>query len=227
MALSSDSNSLLSLQGLEGLKSARVAIVSTEWNDTIVTAQIAGATKIFNEIENSIEQLIALQRYNGAFSWFKGGPEDRELTQYIIAGIGQLIKLNAIVNPLVASTFDVIHFNYDEYDDFDYTTFNKHTTYDNQEEGFTFLYVTSGDGTLSGSTEGKLYTRKNDSGSWDIKDWNSTIDYIIPPTSSNYTGNRQILSTPYLYYFGLKPGKTAVDKFVKRFGPLGAFPSAE
>lgn len=50
MALSSDSNSLLSLQGLEGLKAARVAIVSTEWNDTIVTAQIAGATKIFNEI---------------------------------------------------------------------------------------------------------------------------------------------------------------------------------
>jgi hypothetical protein len=45
--------------------------------------------------------------------------------------------------------------------------------------------------------------------------------------SSNYNGNKQILSTPYLYYFGLKPGKTAVDKFIKRFGPLGAFPSAE
>ena len=56
------------------------------------------STKIFNDIENSIEQLIALQRYNGAFSWFKGGPEDRELTQYIIAGIGQLIKLNTIEN---------------------------------------------------------------------------------------------------------------------------------
>ena len=50
MALSSDSNSLLSLQGLEGLKGARVAIVSTEWNDKIVAAQLAGATKILNEI---------------------------------------------------------------------------------------------------------------------------------------------------------------------------------
>lgn len=50
MGLSSDSNSLLSLQGLAGLKGARVAIVSTEWNDKIVAAQIAGATKILNEI---------------------------------------------------------------------------------------------------------------------------------------------------------------------------------
>jgi hypothetical protein len=140
---------------------------------------------------------------------------------------GDIIKLNAVVNPLVASTFDVIHFNYNEYGNFNTDVFNKHTTYNNQEEGFTFLYVTNGDGTLSGSTQGKLYTRKGDSGVWDIKDWDNAIDYIIPPTSSNYAGNRQILSTPYLYYFGLKPGKTAVDKFVKRFGPLGAFPSAE
>ncbi len=61
-------------------------------------AALFDSTKIFNEIENSIEQLIALQRPNGAFSWFKGGPEDRDLTQYIITGIGQLSKLNAIEN---------------------------------------------------------------------------------------------------------------------------------
>jgi len=50
MALSSESNSLLSLQGLEGLKGARVAIVSTEWNDKIVAAQMEGATKILNQV---------------------------------------------------------------------------------------------------------------------------------------------------------------------------------
>jgi len=50
MALSSDSNSLLSLQGLEGLKGARVAIVCTEWNDKIVAAQIEGTQKILNEV---------------------------------------------------------------------------------------------------------------------------------------------------------------------------------
>lgn len=46
MALSSDSNTLLSLQGLHDLKDAHVAIVSTEWNDKIVAAQLEGAHKI-------------------------------------------------------------------------------------------------------------------------------------------------------------------------------------
>lgn len=140
---------------------------------------------------------------------------------------GDIIKLNAIVNPLVATTFNVEHFNYDTYGNLVVDIDGTHTNYDNQEEGFTFLYITGGDGTLSGSTVGKLYTRVGNSGNWNIKDWDNTIDYILPPTSRNYSGTKQILSTPYLYYFGLKPGKTAVDKFIKRFGPLGAFPSAE
>ena len=140
---------------------------------------------------------------------------------------GDIIKLNAIVNPLVASTFNVEHFNYDEYGNLVVDVDGTHTNYDNQEEGFTFLYIMGGDGTLSGSTVGKLYTRVGNVGNWDIKNWDNTIDYILPPTSRNYSGTKQILSTPYLYYFGLKPGKTAVDKFIKRFGPLGAFTSAE
>ena len=140
---------------------------------------------------------------------------------------GDIIKLNAIVNPLVASTFNIEHFNYDSYGNFNTTGFTTHQIYNEQEEGFTFLYITGGNGTLSGSTVGKLYTRVGDTGGWNEIDWDNTIDYILPPTSSNYNGNKQILSTPYLYYFGLKPGKTAVDKFIKRFGPLGAFPSAE
>jgi hypothetical protein len=140
---------------------------------------------------------------------------------------GDVIKLNAIVNPLVASTFNIEHFNTDSYGNFNTTGFTTHQIYDEQEEGFTFLYITGGNGTLSGSTVGKLYTRVGDMGGWNEIDWDNTIDYILPPTSSNYNGNKQILSTPYLYYFGLKPGKTAVDKFIKRFGPLGAFPSAE
>jgi hypothetical protein len=140
---------------------------------------------------------------------------------------GDVIKLNAIVNPLIASTFNVEYFNYDEFGDFTTTGFTEHLNYNNQEEGFTFLYITGGDGTLSGSDKGKLYTRVGNSGNWNVTDWDSAIDYILSPTTTNYSGTRQILSTPYLYYFGLKPGKTAVDKFIKRFGPLGAFPSAE
>jgi hypothetical protein len=146
---------------------------------------------------------------------------------------GDVIKLNAIVNPLVATTFNVEHFNYDEYGNFTSIVDGKHKNYNNQEEGFTFLYITSGDGTLSGATSGKLYTRVGDGapinveGNWNITDWDNTIDYILTPTSNNYSGTKQILSTPYLYYFGLKPGKTAVDKFIQRFGPKGAFPPAE
>ena len=146
---------------------------------------------------------------------------------------GDIIKLNAIANPLVASTFNVEHFNYDDYGNLVVNIDGKHTNYDNQEEGFTFLYIMGGNGTLSGATVGRLYTRVGEAGNWDIKDWDNTVDYILPPTTNNYDNTnpslktKQILSTPYLYYFGLKPGKTAVDKFIKRFGPLGAFPSAE
>jgi hypothetical protein len=135
--------------------------------------------------------------------------------------------LHLIVNPLTASSFNVEHFNYDEYGNLVSAIDNKHTNYNNQEEGFTFLYITGGDGTFSGATTGALYTRIGNAGGWSNINWSNTIDYIISPTTNNYNGTKQILSTPYLYYFGLKPGKTAVDKFIKRFGPLGAFKSAE
>jgi hypothetical protein len=149
---------------------------------------------------------------------------------------GNIIQLNAITNPLTATSFNVLYFNYDEYGLLTTTIDNNdgaHTNYNRQEEGFTFLYITAGNETVSGATKGKLYTRvgngtpTNTAGNWDVKDWTNTIDYILSPTTSNYAENQQILSTPYLYYFGLKPGRTAVDKFIKRFGPLGAFPSAE
>jgi hypothetical protein len=31
-----------------------------------------------------------------AFTWFKGGPDDRYMTQYILTGIGHLRKLDAL-----------------------------------------------------------------------------------------------------------------------------------
>ena len=37
-----------------------------------------------------------MQSSNGGFTWFKGGPDDRYITQYIITGIGHLRKLNAL-----------------------------------------------------------------------------------------------------------------------------------
>lgn len=102
---------------------------------------------------------------------------------------------------------------------------DNHTpNYDHEPEGFTYLHYTPS-GPISGATGGTLYTRIADSGvTWTGQTWNPDIDFIIKPTRINYSGNKQILSTPFLFYFGLRPGKTAVDKFIKLFGPKGAFP---
>jgi hypothetical protein len=98
--------------------------------------------------------------------------------------------------------------------------------FDQQEEGFTYLHITGG--TINNPTSGVLYTRVGNAGNWSPTIWDvTTVTYIIKPTENNYNGNRQILSTPFLFYFGLRPGNTAVDKFIERFGPKDAFPTVE
>lgn len=42
-----------------------------------------------------LDKLKDLQKPSGAFSWFKGGYDDRYITQYIVTGIGKLYALNA------------------------------------------------------------------------------------------------------------------------------------
>jgi len=111
-------------------------------------------------------------------------------------------------------------------DDFDVEdTTDVHLNYNNQEEGFTVLHITSG--TTATPLGGTLWTRVGDIGGWESQSWNFDVDFILKPTDLNYTGDKQILSTPFLFYFGLRPGATAVDKFIKLFGPKGAFPSQE
>jgi hypothetical protein len=51
--------------------------------------------KMSNELNNSLEKLKQMQSSNGGFVWFKGGPDDRYITQYIVTGIGHLKKLKA------------------------------------------------------------------------------------------------------------------------------------
>jgi hypothetical protein len=104
-------------------------------------------------------------------------------------------------------------------------TNTEYTNFNNQEEGFTVLIISSG--TLDNPLTGTLWTRTGEVGNWTSQAWNNDVDFVIKPTTTNYNGNLQILSTPFLFYFGLRPGKTAVDKFIERFGPKGAFPSAE
>jgi hypothetical protein len=129
------------------------------------------------------------------------------------------------------NTFDGPDLNEGSFDEEDFFVDN-HTSYNNQYEGFTYLYVTSTGVTtnppLYQPTVGTLWTRVGNAGGWSSTPWSlSGVTYIIKPTENNYIGNKQILSTPFLFYFGLRPGKTAVDKFIERFGPKGAFPPAE
>jgi hypothetical protein len=52
--------------------------------------------RMSQELDNNYEKLKQMQSSNGGFVWFKGGPDDRYITQYIVTGIGHLKKLGAI-----------------------------------------------------------------------------------------------------------------------------------
>ncbi len=52
--------------------------------------------KLEQSFTTAIEKLKQMQMASGGFPWFKGGYEDRYITQYIIVGIGRLQKLNAV-----------------------------------------------------------------------------------------------------------------------------------
>ncbi|HLG40668.1 MAG TPA: hypothetical protein VI461_13410, partial [Chitinophagaceae bacterium] len=54
--------------------------------------------KMSMQLNGSYEKLKQMQSSNGGFVWFKGGPDDRYITQYIITGIGHLKKLGAIAS---------------------------------------------------------------------------------------------------------------------------------
>ncbi len=97
-----DTAALLSnLQKNEELKS--VLLQETPWvlqakNETEQKKNIAllfDLIRMSKELNKAIEQLKAMQSPNGGFVWFKGGPDDRYITQYIVTGIGHLKKLNA------------------------------------------------------------------------------------------------------------------------------------
>jgi uncharacterized protein YfaS (alpha-2-macroglobulin family) len=49
--------------------------------------------RMSNEEAKAISKLHELQSTNGGFVWFKGGPDDRYMTQYIMTGVGHLKKL--------------------------------------------------------------------------------------------------------------------------------------
>lgn len=98
-----DTAALLSnLQKNEDLKSVLlqetpwVLAAKTEEQQKKNIALLFNMVRMSNELNSNYEKLKQMQSENGGFVWFKGGPDDRYITQYIITGIGHLKKLNGI-----------------------------------------------------------------------------------------------------------------------------------
>ena len=98
-----DTAALMSnLQKNEELKSA--LLQETPWvleaqNEALQKKNIAllfDMVKMSAEQEKAFNKLKEIQLDNGGFSWFKGGRDDRYMTQYIITGVGHLRKLGAL-----------------------------------------------------------------------------------------------------------------------------------
>jgi uncharacterized protein YfaS (alpha-2-macroglobulin family) len=58
-------------------------------------AQLFDTNRQLDMRRQAMDRLQALQLENGAFSWFKGMPEDRFITQYILVGLSRLKQLGA------------------------------------------------------------------------------------------------------------------------------------
>ncbi len=98
-----DTSALLSnLQKNEELKSA--LLQETPWvleatDEATQKKNIAllfDLQKLSSQKENVVKKLTESQNSSGGFSWFKGGSDNRFITQYIITGIGHLLKLNVL-----------------------------------------------------------------------------------------------------------------------------------
>ena len=81
-----------------------VLLEETPWvrdaqNETEQKKRIAllfDLTKMAAEQKSAFDKLAQMQTPNGGFTWFPGMQDNRYITQYIVAGIGHLIKLNVV-----------------------------------------------------------------------------------------------------------------------------------
>lgn len=132
-----DSTALLSnLQKNEELK--QVLLQETPWvmqaeNETQQKKNLAllmDMAKLASQSEIFLQKLQQLQLPNGSFSWFKGGTEDRYITNYILTGIGKLKRLGALtpdaaarLQPLISRALDYLDSKLAA--DYDYLVKNK------------------------------------------------------------------------------------------------------
>src|SRR5690554_4063193 len=101
-----NSDALLSnLEKNQELKS--ILIQETPWlcdaqSETEQKKRIAllfDLNKLKDDRANTLNKLLQNQMSSGAWAWFKGGRENRFITQHIVAGFGHLDKLHVIQSP--------------------------------------------------------------------------------------------------------------------------------
>lgn len=103
------------LQRNEELKS--ILLQETPWvvqaqNETEQKKNIAllfDMLRLSNESGASFNKLKDMQASNGGFVWFKGGSDDRYITQYIITGIGHLQQLKALPKNMFTEWNEIIN----------------------------------------------------------------------------------------------------------------------
>ena len=105
---------LSNLEKNEELKS--ILIQETPWlrdaqSETEQKKRIAllfDLNKMNNELQSAINKLKANQMSSGAWAWFKGGYENRYITQHIITGFGHLSKLGVSLSAVEGSQSQMI-----------------------------------------------------------------------------------------------------------------------
>lgn len=148
-----DTSALMSnLQKNEELKSA--LLEETPWvmdakNESQQKKNIAllfDMIRMSNESEKAIAKLKEMQSSNGGFVWFKGGPDDRYITQYIISSIGHLKKLgvlqpgkNADITKMIAAAIPYLDKKIKE--DYDWLVKNKVKLANNNLSGTAIQYL--------------------------------------------------------------------------------------
>jgi hypothetical protein len=64
--------------------------------------------RMSKSLSSALDKLKEIQSPAGGFPWFKGGIDDRYITQYIVTGIGHLQKLQAIPSELSAEANAIV-----------------------------------------------------------------------------------------------------------------------
>jgi hypothetical protein len=137
-------------------------------------------------------------------------------TNYIFNGNNEEYLLKPIT-----ITHDSFYFSgntSDSLERFEVVSLNIPTNANSFIEGDLWLKVT--EGTIKDPIIGDIYVVVNKMWVKQGKQYAKNVyETFLAQTQNNYTGNKQVLSTPFLFYFGLRPHKTALDELIKYYGP--------